>query len=160
MLTKPAPNFIVKLASTELYSLINKAIWGEWAQTLSTSASQWRRDLEIKPSKQTVLFHSIRGLDRAITRLHMGVTMLHGYTHSQHIKKCGPACSYCGQPETKEHVLLLCPEFLEERRELANQIGQQNLTLKGLLNPPARCRTLIYQQLGNYISQIQYTSKV
>ncbi|KIJ63740.1 hypothetical protein HYDPIDRAFT_58177, partial [Hydnomerulius pinastri MD-312] len=65
--------------------------------------------------------------------------------HLHRVKKAeSPDCPYCGNnPETVEHFLLVCPQYVRERQMLRNALGRNANSMLFLLTQPTAVGPLI-----------------
>ncbi|KAH3724311.1 hypothetical protein DPMN_050127 [Dreissena polymorpha] len=91
---------------------------GEW--NLRTDNMSSRRHTFTRPAKTLRppdRYSASIVLDRAITRLRMGTTLLPGGA-GKYVLGIDPACPRCQEPLTAPHMLLHCPNHKAQRDHL------------------------------------------
>ncbi|XP_060578916.1 uncharacterized protein LOC132735901, partial [Ruditapes philippinarum] len=129
----------ISLSPTEIYSKIKKYIVHLW-QTESNSCQDQRKHINSSVGlSHPVQYSNNLKIDRAITRLRLGTTLLPGDS-GQYIKKMSPNCAQCGVRYNISHLLHECDQFRDHRNELRSALGAIGLgySTKNILNPPKK----------------------
>ncbi len=100
--------------------------------------------------QKPINYHSIQSLDRCITRLKLGKTMLPASSGCL-IKKIDENCTICLTPFTAEHWILSCPVYQTERESLKNTLTGLggSVVVARFAVPEGGCRTLCLQSPGD-----------
>ncbi|KAH3770220.1 hypothetical protein DPMN_171504 [Dreissena polymorpha] len=100
-------------------------------------------------------------LDRAITRLRMGTTLLPGGA-GKYVLGIDPACPRCQEPLTAPHMLLHCPNHKAQRDHFAAALHSHGLVfnLSNVLDPKGAARGPVFSALAKYLLDCQITDKI
>jgi hypothetical protein len=150
------------LAPTEIYSLTKKFVVGEWS--LRTDNLSSRRHTFNRPAKTLRppdRYSASIVLDRAITRLRMGTTLLPGGA-GKYVLGIDPACPRCQEPLTAPHMLLHCPNHKVQRDHLEAALHSHGLVLNltNVLDPKGAARGPVFSALAKYLLDCQITDKI
>jgi hypothetical protein len=150
------------LAPTEIYSLAKKFVVGEW--NLRTDNLAARRHTFTRPAKTLRppdKYSASIVLDRAITRLRMGTTLLPGGA-GKYVLGLDPACPRCLEPLTAPHMLLHCETYKAQRDQLQAALHSHGLVynLSNVLDPKGAARGPVFSALAKYLLDCQITDKI
>ncbi|XP_060600088.1 uncharacterized protein LOC132753616 [Ruditapes philippinarum] len=151
----------ISLSPTEIYSKIKKYIVHLW-QTESNSCQDQRKHINSSVGlSRPVQYSNILKIDRAITRLRLGTTLLPGDS-GQYIKKMSPNCAQCGVRYNISHLLHECDQFRDHRYELRSALGAVGLgySTQNILNPPKKYSVHIFKALELFILNCCLTDKI
>lgn len=151
----------VKLAPTEIYSIVRTQTINRWSQTLLNKPfRQTYRRSSVGLGRPVPYSHSIK-MDKCITRLRLGTNLLPGNA-GQHILKSDPVCPMCRVRYTTEHFLLDCGEHGTHQTVLRAAITKVGtaFSLENVLNPSKAARTSVYKALETYILDCQMSDKI
>ncbi|KAH3838263.1 hypothetical protein DPMN_111671 [Dreissena polymorpha] len=102
---------LLSIAPTEIYSLANKFVVGEWnlwTDNLASCRHTFARP--VKTLRPPDKYSASIVLDRAFTRLRMGTTLLTSGA-GKYVLGVDPACPRCLESLTAPHVLLNCQNY-------------------------------------------------
>ncbi|KAH3712532.1 hypothetical protein DPMN_072283 [Dreissena polymorpha] len=150
------------LAPTEIYSLAKKFVLGEWSLR-TDNLSSWRHTFTrpAKTLRPPDRYSASIVLDRAITRLRMGTTLLPGGA-GKYFLGIDPACPWCQEPLTAPHMLLHCPNHKAQRDHLEAELHFHGLVfnLSNVLDPNMAAICPIFSALAKYLLDCQITDKI
>ncbi|MES9882405.1 MAG: ribonuclease H family protein [Sedimenticola sp.] len=151
-LAHPVIDTRVGLSPTEIYSMIRPQIMKKWKIYTETEVKFKKMFYTSVGLQKPINYHSIQSLDRCITRLKLGKTMLPASSGCL-IKKIDENCTICLTPFTAEHWILSCPVYQTERESLKNTLTGLGvrLSLPALLCPRGAAERSVYRALATYI---------
>ena len=154
-ITEPIP-----LSPTELYSIIKIYIKNKW-QTKLNLANQHKHVRDSVGLSRPLNYSINQRIDRAITRLRLGTTLLPG-SKGQYIKGLDPLCPQCRVKFDSDHLLIDCTQFTNERNNLIKvcQSAGLGFSISNVLNPPKNVHKTIFKGLEMFLLNCNLTDKI
>lgn len=153
----------IKTSKTEAYNIIKRKIRQRWAQKWRNyHGDRWALSSDLQP--KITQYSDERRLDRAYSRLRLGVNGLRG--HNLFHSEADPLCPHCGDIEDTKHYLLECPHHDQHRDLMIKNIQEkitidlQNINIKFLLNPSTAQATTVRNAVFQYLKDTQYTTLI
>ena len=107
---------------------------------------------------ETYMRDKNRALDVCLTRLRLGHTRLKEHLNRLRMEN-DPNCRFCGtQPESIEHILLICPQLQNHQQKLKDNLRKENIptnleTIIGTRNMNQRQAKIVAANLKSYIKR-------
>jgi ribonuclease HI len=157
-LSHPTIDNSVKLAPTEVYSMVRKNMLERWEKSLNERLPD--SGYSVGLGRPMVYSDNFR-VDKCITRLRLGTNLLPG-SAGQHILKVDPICPQCRVKYTVTHFLTECSMHKEHLIKLKSSLTALNINFitREILFPSKSLGASVFKALETYILDCQMSDKI
>lgn len=152
----------VKLAPTEMYSVVRSSMLEKWCKTLDGRPFRQTYHRTSVGLSRPFEYSCFPNVEKAITRLRLGANLLPGNMGQYIIAGLDPICPECDTKYTTEHFLLHCTGLETHRTNLRAVLGGEGLdfNLKNILDPCKAARSTVFRAVAIYILDCEMSDKI
>ena len=142
----------IPLAPSELQAISRKRMLSKWREEYARKQALTGRAGGKVNTDCPVKYSSSIRIDKCITRLRLGTSMLPGSV-GHHILEISPLCSDCNTRNNADHVLLSCKSYDKQRQELLHRMNKRigSITTAEILFPEKSQAKVTFSALCKFL---------